>query len=228
LEEIIIIFWLFAITSIAAVGLYISLRGRRSPPSDFNLILQTSVSHLMKLIRSLDSRLLDVSGKVESLLAEAEKSRGISLEKEQSILENIRVLMEGQRRLAKSLSKLYEKIPRLEGRIEKVENSVRAARRRETVPPSFSRPEARGQEVSLTRLTPTEMEILRLLYVSGPKTASEVRVVIGKTREHTARLMKKLTMEGYIERDTQSVPFVYRLSERIKKSMTFSVKSEEG
>jgi chromosome segregation and condensation protein ScpB len=226
--EILIFLWLFALTAVAVFGLYLSVKGKQASPSDFNLILQTSISHLMKLIKGLEGRLLDVSGKVDGLLVEVNKSKEADKERDSSLFENIRVLMNSQLKLARALGKLHEKLPCIESRIEKIENSVRSVRRREVSLPSPRRIEVRGQEVSLTSLTPTEMEILRLLYISGPKTASEVREVIGKTREHTARLMKKLTLEGYVERDTQAIPFVYRLSERIKKSMTFSVKREES
>ena len=40
---------------------------------------------------------------------------------------------------------------------------------------------------------------------------------IGKTREHTSRLMKKLWQEGYIERDTNSIPFIYRPTKELEK-----------
>ena len=48
-------------------------------------------------------------------------------------------------------------------------------------------------------------------------TAPKVEKKIGKTREHTARLMKKLWQEGYIERDTHRMPFRYRPTKRLKK-----------
>jgi len=47
------------------------------------------------------------------------------------------------------------------------------------------------REQALAPLTETELKILRLLDVGGDKTAPEIRKVIGLTREHTARLMKK-------------------------------------
>jgi uncharacterized phage infection (PIP) family protein YhgE len=61
-----------------------------------------------------------------------------------------------------------------------------------------------------SRLTETENIALQFLLSQGPKTAREVEVKIGKTREHTARLMKKLWQEGYVERETHKIPFTYR------------------
>jgi DNA-binding MarR family transcriptional regulator len=65
--------------------------------------------------------------------------------------------------------------------------------------------------------TETEMIILQFLMTEGAKTAPEVEHKIGKTREHTARLMKKLWQEGYIERDTHRIPYIYRINENFKK-----------
>ena len=67
-----------------------------------------------------------------------------------------------------------------------------------------------------TNPTETEQEILQFLMNEGAKTAPEVEERVGKTREHTARLMKKLWQEGYIERDTHRIPYIYRVTENLK------------
>ena len=66
--------------------------------------------------------------------------------------------------------------------------------------------------------TPTELQVLTLLANEGPKSAPEIGRVVGRSREHTARLMKKLFEEGYILRDQGRVPFRYSLVERVKQS----------
>jgi CRP-like cAMP-binding protein len=63
-----------------------------------------------------------------------------------------------------------------------------------------------------TQLTQTENIILHYLLSEGPKTAKDVEEKIGKTREHTARLMKKLWQQGYVERETHKIPFTYKTS----------------
>ena len=71
------------------------------------------------------------------------------------------------------------------------------------------------KESALAPLTDTELQILRLLANEGGKTSPEIKERIGLTREHTARLMKKLYAHGYVERRTEKTPYVYR----IKKEM---------
>ena len=73
------------------------------------------------------------------------------------------------------------------------------------------------REKALAPLTETELMVLETIGKEGEKTAPEIREKIGLTREHTARLMKKLYKDGYLERDTHKMPYVYRLKEEMKK-----------
>ena len=64
-------------------------------------------------------------------------------------------------------------------------------------------------ESVLDGLTDTEKQILTILVKEGEKTAPEIEKIIDKTREHTSRLMKKLFREGYVNRNTHKIPYVY-------------------
>jgi len=73
------------------------------------------------------------------------------------------------------------------------------------------------REKALAPLTETELMVLEIISKEGEKTAPEIREKIGLTREHTARLMKKLYKDGYLERDTHKMPYIYRLKEEMQK-----------
>jgi predicted transcriptional regulator len=73
------------------------------------------------------------------------------------------------------------------------------------------------QERALAPLTPTELSVLEILTNEGEKTAPEIKVKVNLTREHTARLMKKLYEEGYLERTVGKIPFAYRVKEEMRK-----------
>ena len=76
-----------------------------------------------------------------------------------------------------------------------------------------------GEVGSLQSITtPTELQVLTLLANEGPKSAPEIGKAVGRSREHTARLMKKLYEEGYIRRDQARIPFRYSLVEKVKQS----------
>jgi Sugar-specific transcriptional regulator TrmB len=54
--------------------------------------------------------------------------------------------------------------------------------------------------------------VLRLLN-DRPMTSREVQQAIGRSREHTSRLMKRLHEYGFVNRDTSTKPFKYALAE---------------
>lgn len=73
------------------------------------------------------------------------------------------------------------------------------------------------REKALAPLTETELTVLEVIAKEGEKTAPEIREKIKLTREHTARLMKKLYEDGYLERATHKMPYTYRLKEEMQK-----------
>jgi uncharacterized membrane protein len=73
------------------------------------------------------------------------------------------------------------------------------------------------RERALAPLTETELNVLEILASEGKKTASEIRDRIKLTREHTARLMKKLYEKGYVERDSGKMPYSYRIKEEMRR-----------
>lgn len=101
----------------------------------------------------------------------------------------------------------------------------------EQVQKFFLVPEGRREPVipikrdkAMAALTDTELAVLELLSMEGAKTAPEIKDRIHLSREHTARLMKKLYEEGYVERETGKIPFKYS----IKKEMAKLLKKTES
>ena len=54
--------------------------------------------------------------------------------------------------------------------------------------------------------------ILKML-AERPRTSREVQQAIGRTREHTARLMKRLTESQFVARDVSKKPFHYTITD---------------
>ena len=75
------------------------------------------------------------------------------------------------------------------------------------------------RDQALAPLTETELNVLEFIATSpsGERTAPEVKDMIKLTREHTARLMKKLYEGGYLERRADKMPFAYRVKEEMLK-----------
>jgi hypothetical protein len=72
------------------------------------------------------------------------------------------------------------------------------------------------RERALEPLTETELHVLEFI-AEGEKTAPEIRTLTKLTREHSARLVKKLYEEGYLERDTVKTPYKYRVKDEMLK-----------
>jgi len=73
------------------------------------------------------------------------------------------------------------------------------------------------RDKAISALTDTEVTVLEFLVAEGPKTAPEIREKVQLSREHTARLMKKLYEEGYLERETGKLPFRYSVKKEMEK-----------
>ena len=71
------------------------------------------------------------------------------------------------------------------------------------------------RDKAMAALTDTEVAVLEFLSAEGAKTAPDIKEKVHLSREHTARLMKKLYEEGYLERETGKIPFKYS----VKKEM---------
>jgi len=73
------------------------------------------------------------------------------------------------------------------------------------------------EEVVLNQLTETEIEVLTILEESVESSVPQIREKIGKTREHTARTLKKLYDKGFIDRNTSSMPYRYSIRKEIRE-----------
>ncbi len=73
------------------------------------------------------------------------------------------------------------------------------------------------RDKAMAALTDTEVAVLEMLFAEGAKTAPEIKERVQLSREHTARLMKKLYEKGYLERETGKIPFRYSVKKEMEK-----------
>jgi predicted transcriptional regulator len=81
-----------------------------------------------------------------------------------------------------------------------------------------------GKESSERRLPNMDYEnateIVLKLITEKPMTSRDIQIALGRSREHTARLMKKLFQDGFVARNNNSKPYTYSLTgkgqERLK------------
>lgn len=135
----------------------------------------------------------------------------------------IKATLETERKLSTRLKEVDGRIGDLvttqKAMLQKIEGFEKKAEREIPVMPEAKIEAAIPikKERALAPLTETELNLLEILAKEGRKTAPEIRERIKLTREHTARLMKKLYEDGYLERETQKIPYTYRIREEMLK-----------
>lgn len=73
------------------------------------------------------------------------------------------------------------------------------------------------RDKAMAALTTTEITVLEMLVSEGSKTAPEIKDRVQLSREHTARLMKKLYEGGYLEREVGKIPFRYSIKKEMER-----------
>jgi DNA-binding MarR family transcriptional regulator len=123
-----------------------------------------------------------------------------------------------------NVKRVIEKVDGLEKNLRSAEQEVQEMRAQVNqlgvvVRKTASVPDTRVgvlTEDTLAKLTPTERGVLELL-ADGGKAAPEIGRLVAKSREHTARLMKSLFEQGFVEREANRQPYEYRLNEKVRE-----------
>jgi len=68
------------------------------------------------------------------------------------------------------------------------------------------------QPVPASEGTETEVKVLRFL-AQGPRSSADIKAQLGRSREHTARLMKSLFDRGLVVRNDRNKPYVYEITD---------------
>jgi len=75
------------------------------------------------------------------------------------------------------------------------------------------REEPRTVGIGPSESTETEERVLRFL-AQGPRTSAQIKEEVGRSREHTARLMKALFDRELVIRDDRTRPYLYEITEK--------------
>ena len=166
------------------------------------------VAYKVEAVSSKNDKALKRAEEVEKRLVALEPKIGVGLKDREKM----------SARLNEADKKLHDVVASQEALAAKISDVEKQAQQFPMIP------EARVEAVipikrekALAPLTETELSVLEMLAMEGSKTAPEIKDRIKLSREHTARLMKKLYEEGYLERDTSKIPFKYRVKKEMKK-----------
>jgi predicted transcriptional regulator len=76
-------------------------------------------------------------------------------------------------------------------------------------------PEKEIPKPVIQNLTPTNpVDYVLHLITNKAMTSRDIQITLKKSREHTSRLMKKMFEEGYVQRNTESKPYTYSITDK--------------
>jgi hypothetical protein len=167
----------------------------------------------VKRAESLEQKVLPLEAQVSQLSTQIE-SMNTASEVNAQTLEKISGVDAKVHELETSQIAIRTKLSGMEEQIQKL-STAPEPRGDATLQPMPAIPLRRDK--AMAALTETEIAVLEFLAAEGPKTAPEIKEKVQLSREHTARLMKRLYEEGYLERETGKLPFKYSVKSEMEK-----------
>lgn len=193
--------------------LYSATRALRAFRQSRQAVVESS-SLINVIVEALTSR-LEAS---EAVLAEVRRNVEGLRRQETAIEDEQQRLRSGYVQVLRHLQEALLNDKRLILELERIKSTLVPTRRStlsSDLLPIRGNPAVTSSSQMLERLTPTERLVIELLHREGPKAAPELGKRMRKSREHMARLMKKLYLEGYVDRESNYAPFRYRLNEKV-------------
>ena len=106
------------------------------------------------------------------------------------------------------LKQYLEKLVKNEAKEKQVEEVVSEP---EVVP---EKPVSTPNVSNVDHTNPTDY-VLQLI-TNKAMTSRDIQITLKRSREHTSRLMKKLFEDGFVERNTETKPYTYSITEKGK------------
>jgi len=219
---------LLAATVASAVEYYRQIRNAQKEYQKAKGIVEDIVLSFNRELKREADKLDLIAFKIEGNLAKADTSlkKADTLEKRMAPIENqigtiSQTVSQSSTNILSGLTDLELKIKDIEASQETLK--VKIVGFEEQIQKFNVTPEISEAVIPIKRdkamaaLTDTEIAVLEMLSSDGPKTAPEIKERLKLSREHTARLMKKLYEEGYVEREAGKIPFRYSIKKEMEK-----------
>lgn len=126
------------------------------------------------------------------------------------------VVLEYTRRLRdydKVIAELRAKVDIIDSKVKPHEVVSQEASQPQPHVALMSEPVTVTQHAAIGKEVNSTTDYIFKLLAERPRSSREVQLAIGRTREHTARLMKKLHDLGLVSRDVNTKPFRYNITD---------------
>jgi chromosome segregation ATPase len=165
------------------------------------------IASLDKRVKPFEEQLSAINQTIQQMLTQEKLN-------DTNLLSNIIGLESKMKEIESSQETLNLKINDIQGQIHKIQSEPH-----QITSESVMSVIPIKRDKALAALTDTEITVLEMLSKEGAKTAPEIKVRVQLSREHTARLMKKLYEEGYLEREAEKIPFRYSIKKEMDSLM---------
>ena len=216
---------LLAATIGASVEYYRQIRKAQKEYEKARDAVEDIVLSFNRELKREADRLELLAYKVEGSTARADNSikKAESIEKKFAPMEKqLETVSENNSKVLSQIAEMDTKTQSIEAENQALKTEIRELK--EQVEKLIAVPEIKSEPVipirrdkAMAALTDTEVTVLEMLSAEGSKTAPEIKDRVQLSREHTARLMKKLYEKGYLERETGKIPFRYSIKKEMKK-----------
>ncbi len=224
---------LLIVTITASIEYYRQVRKAQKEYEKAKGTVEDIIFSFNRELRREAAKLELVASKIEGTSAKSETilRRIESVEKKMAPIEDqIAAISLIRTDITGNVTTILSGLTGLESKIKDIEASqemikVKVSGFEEQIQKGFTAvPEIKNEPVMLIKrdkamaaLTDTEIAVLEMLSSEGSKTAPEIKDRVHLSREHTARLMKKLYEEGYLEREVGKIPFSYSIKKEMEK-----------
>ncbi|MDH5595601.1 MAG: winged helix-turn-helix transcriptional regulator [Candidatus Bathyarchaeota archaeon] len=216
---------LLLMTGGAAVLYYRRIRKAYKEYDEAKSVVDDVIISFNKQLRTQENRLNVVAHKTEASTSQSEKTAKRIEEYEGQLAKftaKMKPISQVEQKVSAEIENTGKRMNEISTKQESIMQRIKElekARRKPTVTPEAKIEAAIPikRERALAPLTQTELSVLEILAAEGRKTAPDIRERVKLTREHTARLMKKLYEEGYLERNVQKIPYAYSIKKEMQK-----------
>jgi len=200
---------LFTVTIVASFIYYKRIQQAHAEYENSKDIVRVITSGFSRQLRK-------VAGSIMAVERDAADAQLTAAEAIRTSVEAIEVVKNNSGKVSALSVKMDETDKTITSLREDIQN---LARRRPViaVQPSVEGAIPMRQDAVLDQLTPTELGVLMLIEETGEASGPSIREKVNKTREHTARLLKKLFDNGFIDRNTSGMPYRYSVRKEIKE-----------
>jgi len=200
---------LFTVTIVASFIYYKRIQQAHAEYENSKDIVRVITSGFSRQLRK-------VAGSIMAVERDAADAQLTAAEAIRTSVEAIEVVKNNSGKVSALSVKMDETDKTITSLREDIQN---LARRRPViaVQPSVEGAIPMRQDAVLDQLTPTELGVLMLIEETEEASGPAIREKVNKTREHTARLLKKLFDSGFIDRNTSGMPYRYSVRKEIKE-----------